>query len=161
LTGVASKRDTLIASAEKSLARGKADAALKDFLKVLEETPNDINILNKVGDLYSRLNRNDEAVPYFARIAEHYSKDGFYVKAIAMYRKVNRADPSRLEVYDKLGELYSKQGLAMEAKSQYQVLADYYLKQDNLTGVIGIYGTSSSTSSWRTCTPRPRKSRRR
>lgn len=137
---MASKRESLIASAEKSLAKGKVEPALKEYLKVLDETPNDINILSKVGELYARLNRNEEALPYFTRIAEHYSKDGFYLKAIAMFRRINRLDPSRLDVYDRLGELYNKQGLAMEAKSQYQVLADYYLKQDNLAGVIGIYG---------------------
>ena len=136
---MASKREALIASAEKSLQKGKPDAALKDYLKVLEETPADINILNKVGDLFVRLGRNDESIPYFLRIAEHYGKDGFYVRAIAMYKKINKLDPARLDIYEKLAELYVKQQLWMEAKSNYQVLADYLLKQDNLQGAIGIY----------------------
>jgi len=136
---VASKRESLIASAEKSLLKGKVDAALKDYLKVLEETPNDINVLNKVGDLYVRLGRNDESIPFFLRIAEHYSRDGFYVRGIAMYKKINKLDPARLDIYEKLAELYVKQQLWMEAKSNYQVLADYLLKQDNLQGAVGIY----------------------
>ena len=137
---MASKREALIASAEKSLQKGKPDAALKDYVKVLEESPADINILNKVGDLYVRLGRNDESIPFFLRIAEHYAKDGFYVRAIAMYKKINKLDPARLDIYEKLAELYVKQQLWMEAKSNYQVLADYLLKQDNLQGAIGIYG---------------------
>ena len=136
---MASKRESLIASAEKSLLKGKVDAALKDYLKVLEETPNDINVLNKVGDLYVRLGRNDESIPFFLRIAEHYARDGFYVRGIAMYKKINKLDPARLDIYEKLAELYVKQQLWMEAKSNYQVLADYLLKQDNLQGAIGIY----------------------
>ncbi len=68
---MATKREALIASAEKSLQKGKVDAALKDYLKVLEETPNDINILNKAGDLNVRLGRNDESITYFLRIAEY------------------------------------------------------------------------------------------
>ena len=136
---MASKREALIASAEKSLQKGKPDAALKDYVKVLEETPADINILNKVGDLYVRLGRNDESIPFFLRIAEHYARDGFYVRAIAMYKKINKLDPARLDIYEKLAELYVKQQLWMEAKSNYQVLADYLLKQDNLQGAIGIY----------------------
>lgn len=135
---MASKREALIASAEKSLQKGKPDAALKDYLKVLEDSP-DINTLNKVGDLYVRLGRNDESIPFFLRIAEHYAKDGFYVRAIAMYKKINKLDPARLDIYEKLAELYVKQQLWMEAKSNYQVLADYLLKQDNLQGAIGIY----------------------
>lgn len=136
---MASKRESLIASAEKALQKGKPEAALKDYLKVLEETPNDINILNKVGDLFVRLNRNEESIPYFTKIAEHYSKDGFFLKAIAIYKKINKLDPARLDVYERLAELYGKQGLGMEAKSQYQVLADYYTKQDNVSGAISIY----------------------
>ena len=136
---MATKREALIASAEKSLQKGKVDAALKDYVKVLDETPNDINILNKAGDLNVRLGRNDESITYFLRIAEYYARDGFYVRAIAMYKKINKLDPARLDIYEKLAELYVKQQLWMEAKSNYQVLADYLLKQDNLGGTIGIY----------------------
>ena len=136
---MASKRESLIASAEKALQKGKVDSALKDYLKVLEETPGDINILNKVGDLFVRLNRNEESIPYFMRIAEHYSRDGFFLKAIAIYKKINKLDPARLDVYERLAELYAKQGLTTEAKSQYQVLADYHAKNENVIGAIGIY----------------------
>src|SRR5450759_2648653 len=73
---MASKRDALVASAEKSLAKGKVDSALKDYQKVLVETPGDVNILNKAGDLLTRLNRNEEAIPYFTKIAEHFARDG-------------------------------------------------------------------------------------
>lgn len=136
---MASKREALISSAEKSLQKGKVDAALKDYLKVLEETPNDINVLNKVGDLNVRLGKNEDSIPFFLRIAEHYARDGFYVRGIAMYKKINKLDPARLDIYEKLAELYVKQQLWMEAKSNYQVLADYLLKQDDLQGAIGIY----------------------
>ncbi|HQR47159.1 MAG TPA: tetratricopeptide repeat protein, partial [Thermoanaerobaculia bacterium] len=136
---MATKRESLIASAEKSLQKGKVDSALKDYLKVLEEAPGDINVLNKVGDLFVRLNRNEESIPYFTRIAEHYSRDGFFLKAIAIYKKINKLDPARLDVYERLAELYAKQGLTIEAKSQYQVLADYHAKNENVIGAIGIY----------------------
>jgi tetratricopeptide (TPR) repeat protein len=140
-----SKRDALVASAEKSLAKGKVDAALKDYQKVLEDIPGDIGILNKVGDLLMRLNRNEEAIPYFTKIAEHFAKDGFFLRGIAIYKKINRLDPSRLDVYERLAELYAKQGLMTEAKSQYQVLADYHAKNDNAVGALGIYQKMAQT----------------
>ena len=133
------KREALLASAEKSLQKGKVDSALKDYLKVLEESPGDINILNKVGDLYTRLNRNEEAIPYLTRIAEHFARDGFFLRGIAIYKRINRLDPARLDVYERLAELYAKQGLTTDAKSQYQVLADYHARNDNAIGAIGIY----------------------
>src|SRR5688572_31334861 len=56
----------------------------------------------------------------FRSIADHYSKDGFFLKAIAIYKKINKLDPSKLDIYAKLADLYAKQGLAMETKSQYR-----------------------------------------
>ena len=50
-------RDQLLRSAEKHIAKGKFEAALKDYLRVVDENPRDISTLNKVGDLYVRLNR--------------------------------------------------------------------------------------------------------
>ena len=41
-------------------------------------------------------------------------------------RRSSSSIPTRLEVYEQLAELYHKQGLVNEARTQYQVLADYY-----------------------------------
>src|SRR5437016_1856292 len=136
---MAIQRDKVIANAEKLVAKGKIDAAIKEYERLLDDNPNDVNTLNRIGDLWVRINRNDEAVKVFTKIADHYSKDGFFLKAIAIYKKINKLDPSKLEIYAKLADLYAKQGLAMEAKSQYQVLADYYLKHGDPGNALTIY----------------------
>jgi len=136
---MAVQRDKVIASAEKLVAKGKIEPAIKEYERLLEDNPNDVNTLNRIGDLWVRINRNDEAVKVFTKIADHYSKDGFFLKAIAIYKKINKLDPSKLDVYARLADLYAKQGLAMEAKSQYQVLADYYLKHGDPANAVLIY----------------------
>jgi tetratricopeptide (TPR) repeat protein len=136
---MAVQRDKVIASAEKLVAKGKIEPAIKEYERLLEDNPNDVNTLNRIGDLWVRINRNDEAVKVFGKIADHYSKDGFFLKAIAIYKKINKLDPSKLDIYAKLADLYAKQGLAMEAKSQYQVLADYYLKHGDPGNALLIY----------------------
>ncbi|HEX8171641.1 MAG TPA: tetratricopeptide repeat protein [Thermoanaerobaculia bacterium] len=136
---MAVQRDKVIASAEKLVAKGKIEPAIKEYERLLEDNPNDVNTLNRIGDLWVRINRNDEAVKVFTKIADHYSKDGFFLKAIAIYKKINKLDPSKLDIYARLADLYAKQGLAMEAKSQYQVLADYYLKHGDPGNALGIY----------------------
>ncbi|HVR42669.1 MAG TPA: tetratricopeptide repeat protein [Thermoanaerobaculia bacterium] len=125
---MAIQRDKIVASAEKLVAKGRVEAAIKEYDRLLDDNPNDVNTLNRIGDLWVRISRTDEAVKVFTRIADHYSKDGFFLKAIAIFKKINKLDPSRLEIYARLADLYAKQGLAMEAKGQYQVLADYYTK---------------------------------
>src|SRR6202171_6111656 len=107
-------REQILQSAEKLLSRGKLDQALKEYLRVLEENPKDISTLNKVGDLYVRMNRPGESIPYFARIADFYSRDGFFLKAIAIYKKINKIDPARLEVYERLRDPYPQQGPTQE-----------------------------------------------
>ena len=136
---MAVNREQVLQSAEKLLAKGKLDQALKEYLRVLEDNPKDISTLNKVGDLYVRMNRPGDSIPYFTRIADFYSKDGFFLKAIAIFKKINKIDPARLEVYDKLADLYHKQGLVQDARSQYQVLADHYQKNNRVADAIGVY----------------------
>ncbi len=137
-------RDQILQGAEKLLAKGKLDAALKEYLRVLEENPKDISTLNKVGDLYVRINRPADSIPFFTRIADYYAKDGFFLKAIAIYKKINKIDPSRLEVYEQLADLYHKQGLTQDARSQYQVLADHYSKNNRPEDAIGAYKKMAS-----------------
>ena len=71
---MALKRDAVLATAEKLLSKGKYDAALKEYLRLLQENPNDILVLNKVGDIYVLVNRPMDSLPHFTRIAEHYAR---------------------------------------------------------------------------------------
>lgn len=132
-------REQVVQAAEKFVARGKIEPAIREYRKLLADNPNDINTLNRIGDLYARIQRIDEAVDFFTQIAEQYTAEGFFVKAIAIYKKIIKLDPTRLEVYEQLAELYHKQGLVNEARTQYQVLADYYVKHQNAASAIAIY----------------------
>lgn len=136
---MAPTREQIVQTAEKFVSRGKIEAAIREYKKVLAENPNDNNTLNRVGDLYARIQRIDEAVDFFTQIAQQYADEGFFVKAIAIYKKIIKLNPTHLEVYEKLAELYHKQGLVNEARTQYHVLADYYLKHENPTSAIAIY----------------------
>ena len=136
---MATKREKVVRAAEKLVNRGKLEAAIKEYRKVLAENPNDANTLNRVGDLYARIERFDEAVKLFSQIADQYTRDGFFVKAIAIYKKIIKLSPQSLQVYERLAELYYRQGLLNEARTQYQVLADHFEKRDNATSAINIY----------------------
>ncbi|MGE0641315.1 MAG: tetratricopeptide repeat protein [Thermoanaerobaculia bacterium] len=135
---MAVNRPQVIASAEKLVSRGKIEAAIKEYRKLLADNPNDASTLNRLGDLFARVDRIDEAVRLFSQIADRYTDDGFFVKAIAIFKKIIKLDPTRLAVYERLAELYHKQGLIPEARTQYQVLVDYYQKHANAASAIGI-----------------------
>jgi tetratricopeptide (TPR) repeat protein len=136
---MALQREQVVQTAEKYVSRGKIEPAIREYRKLLAENPNDINTLNRVGDLYAKIQRIDEAVDFFSQIGEQYSSQGFFVKAIAIYKKIIKLDPTRLDIYEQLADLYHKQNLVTEARTQYQVLADYYTKHENAASAIAIY----------------------
>jgi len=136
---MAATREQIVQAAEKFVARGKIEPAIREYRKLLADHPNDINTLNRIGDLYARIQRFEEAVDFFTQIAEQYTAEGFFVKAIAIYKKILKLDPARMEAYEQVADLYHKQGLVNEARTQYQVLADYYVRNQNAASAIAIY----------------------
>jgi tetratricopeptide (TPR) repeat protein len=136
---MAQDRRSMIRAAEKMVARGKLEAAIKQYKKVLRARPDDTGTLNRVGDLYARLNRLDEAIEIFSQAAEHFVEEGFLVKAIAILKKIIRLDPTRIAVYETLADLYHRQGLRNEARSQYQVVADYFKQAGDKGKVRAIF----------------------
>jgi tetratricopeptide (TPR) repeat protein len=113
-------------TAERYLAQGKIRAAINEYVYIVDNDPADHNTLNILGDLYARVNQKEEAVECFKRLAEHYNKQGFSQKAIAIYNKITRLKPDAVEVSAKLAPLYQMKGLVAEARSHYSVLAEYY-----------------------------------
>ncbi|MDH3255619.1 MAG: tetratricopeptide repeat protein [Acidobacteriota bacterium] len=136
---MAQDRRAMIRAAEKMVTRGKLDGAIKQYRKVLQATPDDTTTLNRLGDLYVRLKKLDEAVEMFSQAAEHFTKEGFLVKAIAIFKKIIRLDPTRITIYETLADLYHRQGLRNEARSQYQVVADYYSQAKDSLKVRSIF----------------------
>lgn len=111
---------------------GKLDQAIAVFRQVIDDNPRDWNTINKVGDLYAKLNKNHEACEEYAKVADFYAKDGFLLKAIALWKKINRLEPAALGTYLNLADLYAKQGLMMEAKGQYQIVVEEYIKRGKM-----------------------------
>ncbi len=130
------RRDKILKDAEKLVQKGKVEQAIKEYEKVLKQHPTDANTINRVGDLYGRIGQVDRAIELYERIAEHFTQDGFTTKAIAILKKINRLDPQRLDIFDKLAELYIQQGLVVEAKNQYQILADWYSRSGDTAKAV-------------------------
>jgi len=115
--------------ADKEEKSGRLDKAIALYRQLLDDNPRDWNTINKIGDLFARMNRVKEASAEYAKVADFYAKDGFHLKAIAIWKKINKLDATALDPYLHLADLYSKQGLMMEAKAQYQIVVDEYLKR--------------------------------
>lgn len=129
-------KSKLLKSAEKLIASGKVSPAIDEYLKILKENPKDWNLMIQIGDLYLKINKTPEAIEYFQRVADHYNADGFFLKAIAIYKRINKLDPNFTEVCMKLADLYLKQGLTMDAKTQLQAVAQHYMSKNQTRDAI-------------------------
>jgi len=118
----------VLRAAEKYLAQGKIPAAIAEYRQIVENDADDFMALNVLGDLYSRANQTSEAVACFKSIAEHYREQGFILKAVAMYKKIERLQPGSPEIANQLAALYEAQGLLVEARAQYKIVADAYAR---------------------------------
>ena len=117
-------RDAALKSAEKALRLGKIDAAIAEYVKVVEAQPRDWNSANALGDLYVRANQLDKGIAQYTRIADHLSGEGFYPKAAALYKKILKFKPDQESALLKSGEVAAKQGLLADAKAAFRTVAD-------------------------------------
>ncbi len=122
-------RDKILAKAQKYLQKGQNQEAIKQYEKILEVDPRDVRILQKVGDLYARMGNVESATEYFRKVAELYAADGFFLKAVAVYKQISKLDPGMVKVYLRLAELYNQLGLNSEAMKQYQIVMKHYEKR--------------------------------
>ena len=125
---MAFEKAKVLKAAEKFLSQGKINAAIKEYRQIIEHDLTDFTTLNMLGDLCVRAKLNDEAISCFSRIAEHYREKEFHLKAIAMYKKIERLTPRDPAIAFKLGSLYATQGLNADAKAQFLTVADAYTR---------------------------------
>ena len=129
----------VLSSAEKYVQQGKLQNAIGEYEKVAKEDPKDLTVLNTIGDLCARLGQTDKAAAHFKKVGDAYAADGFTVKAIAMYKKLTKLNPNAVEAVQKLAELYTQQGLYNDARQQYVVVADYWMKANDLEGAARVF----------------------
>lgn len=121
---MAFEKAKVIKAAEKFLSQGKITAAIKEYRQIIKHDQDDFTALNMLGDLLARAGEKEEAATCFLRIAEHYRDQEFRLKAIAMYRKIEKLKPRDPPIAKELGDLYAAQGLIADARAQYLVVAD-------------------------------------
>ncbi len=123
---VASNKDKIRASAQKFLQKGQIDKAIREYQRLVEEDPKDVRTLLKIGDLQTRIGSNSEATTTYGLVAQFYSEQGFFLKAVAVYKQILKLDPNLIDVNMKLAELYHQLGLMSDAANQYRQISQLY-----------------------------------
>jgi tetratricopeptide (TPR) repeat protein len=117
-------REGALKSAEKALKLGKIDAAIAEYVKIVEAQPRDWNSANALGDLYVRAGQTEKGISQYVRIADHLDTEGFYPKAAALYKKILKIKPGEESALLQLAEIAARQGLLADAKQYFNQLAE-------------------------------------
>ncbi len=133
-----SKKDKLIEDAQKFAVRGQFDKAAKVYEQILALDPAAINLRQKLAELLIKCGRNDDARKELEAIGKHFSKNGFYLKAIAVYKQLQKLFPADITLSLTLAELNEKHGLAANALSEYKLVYEYHEKAGNTSEALGI-----------------------
>ena len=120
-------KNKVIESATKLIAKAQFDKAVKEYQRVLELDPDDVRVLQKLAELYQKMKKQAEAADCFEKVARTYAAQGFYLKAVALYKQVLKV-VDRVEVNVRLAELYQQLGLVGDATKEWQTVASHYEK---------------------------------
>jgi len=99
-------RSEILRTAEKCRARGRIRKAIREYEKVLAVDPQDIEVHSKVGPLYIRAGRKDQAKASLKRVIAWYDKQGYVEKTIAMLRLALTLDRRDLAAHLRIADLY-------------------------------------------------------
>ncbi len=116
----------LMRNAERYLAQGKIQSAIGEYKQVVANDTKDFGTLNMLGDLHAKNSDKNQAVKCYTSVAEHYSKQGFAQKAIAVYNKITKLQGPSIDISAKLADLYKFKGSVNEARAHYTTVAEHY-----------------------------------
>lgn len=126
-------------TASKYVQGGKYQSAIEEYRQIAQADPLDVTTLNTLGDLFVKVGQTSEAIASFMHIAEHYRVSGFYLKSIAMLKKVSKLDTGNIDVSLKLATLYAQQKLIVDARHQYLSVAEHYIREGQTKQALDIY----------------------
>lgn len=125
---MASKKDKYLESAQKFIAKGQFDRAIKDYEQAVALDPKDIRARQRLAELLVRVNRKVEAIGEYDAIGRYYADNTYYLKAIAVYKQVQKLDPGNVTITLTLASLNEKQGLAGNALAEYDQVYTHHQK---------------------------------
>jgi GAF domain-containing protein len=118
--------DKLFEKAEKYLQKQKFEAALEVYLEINKYQPNDEEVLQNLGDLCLKFNRNSEGARFLAQLVDLCIKKNDLTRAIATCRKILKVSPHDVNTLAKLGALLEKTHKTTEAIEAYREAITQY-----------------------------------
>lgn len=133
-------RAKLTKSAQKHLAKGNLDRAIADYEQLAQDDPTDARTLLKLGDVYAKQGAMREASATYRKVASQYAEHGFFLKAVAVLKQILKLDPSQIDVWENLAEMYELLSLTSDAIATFEQVADAYTQAGKQYKALGPLG---------------------
>ncbi|MEJ5375467.1 MAG: tetratricopeptide repeat protein [bacterium] len=112
------------------------DQEIEALRAKIAERPDDPRLHQRLAELLLEKGKKKEAREAFVKAAECHAEAGFYLRAIATYRRILRMEESP-EILLKLAELYLSNGLLGDALAQYKKAIHYYKSKGKSHEILG------------------------
>ncbi|MFW2387837.1 MAG: tetratricopeptide repeat protein, partial [Polyangiales bacterium] len=127
-------------AARKYQSRGQYDKAIAQYEKLVAADKRDVRSLLKIGDLQVRAGNRSGAIGTYEQVANHYAAQGFFLKAIAVYKQILKLDPSRLDAQVHLGEMYEQLQLVSDAMSVFEDVSNAFMRAGDTDQALAMLG---------------------
>ncbi|NNE18797.1 MAG: tetratricopeptide repeat protein, partial [Myxococcales bacterium] len=127
-------------AARKYQSRGQYDKAIAQYQKLVAADKRDVRSLLKIGDLHVRAGNRGTAIETYEIVATHYAAQGFFLKAIAVYKQIMKLDPSRLDAQVRLGEMYEQLQLVSDAMSVFEDASNAFMRAGDAEQALVMLG---------------------
>jgi tetratricopeptide (TPR) repeat protein len=125
---LSSKKEKFIENAQKLIIKGQLEKAVFELEQAIDLDPGDLKVRQKLAEILVRINRQSEAISHYETIGKSFSNSGFYLKAIAVYKQIQKLDPENIKTTITLAELNVNHGLIGNALAEYSQVVNLYLK---------------------------------
>ena len=133
-------RNKVLDAARKYQSRGQYDKAITQYKKLVDADKRDVRSLLKIGDLHVRKGDRGSAIGTYETVAGHYAQQGFFLKAIAVYKQILKLDPSRLDAQVRLGEMYEQLQLISDAMSVFEDVSSSFMRAGDTDQALAMLG---------------------
>lgn len=136
---MAINRDKVYDGAMKLLAQGKFDKGIVELQKLVAEDPKDVRTLLKIAEtLHVKMGRKKEALEAYDRAANVYAEQGFFLKAVAVFKQMLSVDATNPDLHLRLAELYQQMGYGAQCLHHYQQVVVFYEQQGRGKDMVAV-----------------------
>ena len=123
---------SLMVRGDQSYEQGNYEDAVQAYQEVANIDTQNMDVVARLANIYSRLGRNQEAASHSFTVARFFVENRLFKRALLYFQRVVELEPTNVEARMALGELLAREGQELEARKEFQAIAEYYIAQGDL-----------------------------